>query len=329
MAETSAVKEKFLLFPDQKTLREQYNEFLENRKLAINKLQICVEEALRPMSSIPTVRTRVKDFESYFKKYLSLMEKDDPASHPYITDIIGIRVVCSFMEDLSVVEAILQEKFEVIEVERKGSEHTFREFGYESVHILIKLPKEIININSPLDCEVAEIQIRTILQDAWAEVEHELIYKSEFNPFDDPLKRKLAAVNASLSLADIIFQEIRGYIRNLNVQLEKRRESFFRKIEESTDDLLFMRKEGGLSGLHQENEDEQVCCLSNTSPSDSIDDLLLEALTAHNRNQFTQAIACYTRILELEPENNTVCSIIFKHRGMAFFARSHYEEAIA
>ena len=57
---------------------------------------------------------------------------------------------------------------------------------------------------------VVEVQVRTILQDAWAEVEHELIYKSHFRfPNSDSIRKKLAAVNASLSLADMIFQEIR------------------------------------------------------------------------------------------------------------------------
>jgi putative GTP pyrophosphokinase len=56
--------------------------------------------------------------------------------------------------------------------------------------------------------------------------------------------------------------------------------------------------------------------------------LLLNALYAHNKNQFAEAIAFYTRILELKPVEN-IASLIYKHRGMAFFARSHYEEALA
>jgi putative GTP pyrophosphokinase len=60
----------------------------------------------------------------------------------------------------------------------------------------------------------------------------------------------------------------------------------------------------------------------------SIDGLLVEALTAHNKNQFPEAIAVYTRILDMEPVES-VGALIYKHRGMAHFASSHYEEAIA
>ncbi|MDR2478435.1 MAG: tetratricopeptide repeat protein [Treponema sp.] len=62
--------------------------------------------------------------------------------------------------------------------------------------------------------------------------------------------------------------------------------------------------------------------------SASIDDLLLAALSAHNRNSFDEAIALYSRILELQPKNS-IRSLIYKHRGMAKFAQSQYHDAIA
>jgi putative GTP pyrophosphokinase len=271
---------------------------------------------LRGLPSRPSIKVRVKDFASYFKKYIRVLKSRSASAA--ITDIIGIRIICPFLEDLAAVEDALKGNFEVTEVERKGGDHTFREFGYESVHLLIKIPGDISSISGPTGCEIAEVQIRTILQDAWAEVEHELVYKAEFTPFDQPMKRKLAAVNASLSLADIIFQEIRTYQRQLNSELGKRRDSFFKKIEESTDALIF--------------EDAPALEDGETPPpqfssNESIDELLLNALYAHNKNQFDEAIAFYTRILDLEPKAD-IASLIYKHRGMAFFARSHYHEAV-
>jgi putative GTP pyrophosphokinase len=232
---------------------------------------------------------------------------------------MGIRVVCPFIEDLETTEALIKEHFEVVEVERK--EHTFQEFGYESTHLLIKVPADIAAKRGPLGCDVAELQIRTILQDAWAEVEHELVYKAEFNPYDTPMKRKLAAVNASLSLADIIFQEIRIYQKELNSQLGRRRETFYKKIEEATDALLF-------SDAASPKTEQHLDITPLHRGSSSIDDLLLDALYAHNKNQFDEAVALYTRILELKPKNE-ICSLIYKHRGMAEFAQSRYDDAIA
>ena len=322
----------------------------------VRRLETRIRKAIAPLASRSRVEGRLKSFDSFFKKYIRLLKngggnEKSPENFPRINDIIGIRIICPFLEDLAAVEELLKENFNVFEVEHKGGDHTFREFGYESIHLLVSVPDDITSKYEITHHETAEIQIRTILQDAWAEVEHELVYKAEFNPFDNPLKRKLAAVNATLSLADIIFQEIRSYQRELNGELGKRRDSFFRKIEEFTDDVLFIDEKprpkkhspalgnavsgdnevpegkAASSGSFSELENPLYTDPSVSSDSVSIDDLLLNALYAHNKNQFDEAIAFYTRILAMNPDDN-VSALIYKHRGMAYFARSHYNEAI-
>ncbi len=282
-----------------------------------------IDESLRSLSPRPTSKGRVKSFQSYFKKFVRLMQRSsDKQDVPDITDILGVRVVCPFIEDLLSVEEELKRSFTIIEVDRKGSNYSFKEFGYESTHLLVRIPEDIQKRRGACGVEVVEVQIRTILQDAWAEVEHELVYKAEFTPFDEPMKRKLAAVNASLSLADIVFQEIRDYQRQINRELGKRRETFVRKIEETMDDALFD---------FQPDEDvkrfKPVFRIEPSSGGDSVDDLLLDALYAHNNDQFDKAIEIYTLILEKE-HRPVVKSVIFKHRGMAYFAQSKYEESI-
>jgi putative GTP pyrophosphokinase len=306
------------LAPHKEALQQAFEAGREARYLAIRDIEHRVEQALTSLHSHPTLKVRLKKFDSYYRKYLRLLRTGIPA--PHITDLIGIRIVCPFIEDLETVETLIKEHFEVVETERK--EHTtFKEFGYESTHLLIKVPADISEKRGPLGCDVAELQIRTILQDAWAEVEHELVYKAEFNPFDTPMKRKLAAVNASLSLADIVFQEIRIYQKELNSQLGKRRETFYQKIEEATDGLLF-------SDAAAPKTERPIDVSPLHRGGSSIDDLLLDALYAHNKNQFEEANALYTRILALKPKDS-ICSLIYKHRGMAEFAQSRYDEAIA
>ncbi|MCL2094497.1 MAG: tetratricopeptide repeat protein [Treponema sp.] len=302
-------------------LKNEYDELYHLRNVAIREVESRIETAMDSLSSHPRVKGRIKTFDSYYKKVIRLIDTGIP-----ITDLFGIRVICHFLEDLARAEEILKEHFQVVEVERKGGDHTFREFGYESIHLLIRIPEDIARKNKISPEETIEIQIRTILQDAWAEVEHELIYKAEFSPFDGPLKRKLAAVNASISLADIIFQEIRSYQRALNDELKKRQDSFFRKIEDSTDAFLF-------TGEESFSTDDGILSIPHEEPlaspeSGSIDELLLGALYAHNQQQFDEAIAGYTRILEMKPDD-TISALIYKHRGMAHFARSHYEAAIS
>ncbi|MDR1420301.1 MAG: tetratricopeptide repeat protein [Treponema sp.] len=326
MPETETMREPIL--PDQTGLRRIYDQYAEVRSAAVRELRTRIEDifsgsALRPVM----VKARLKDFPSFFKKYIRMLKAGDLVFRPVITDLVGVRVICPFIEDLDAAEETVRRHFEVLECERKGSGYSFKEFGYESTHLLIRIPADITEKTGPLDCESAELQIRTILQDAWAEVEHELVYKAEFTPFDDALKRKLAAVNASLSLADTIFQEICSYQRRLNGELEKRRESFFRKIEESTDALLFSEE--------QKEKTEKTDTLPPGPPafaetplvSKSMDDLLLNALFAHNKGRFDEASGFYSRILEMSPGSD-ICALVYKHRGMAYFARSMYTEAI-
>ena len=310
-----------LLVPDQGRLDSEYNELLPLRTFLLRELEVLVGKALVSLSSVPKIRGRVKSFESYLKKHIRYLK--DGLAPSSINDIIGIRITCTFLEDLSAAERLLCEHFTVIEVDRKGVDHTIREFGYNSIHLLIAVPESILKDLGITCCETAEIQIRTVMQDAWAEVEHELIYKAEFTPFDTPLKRKLAAVNASLSLADTIFQEIRNYQRELAGEFGKRRSSFFRKIENSIDALLFAEP---IALVQDDRLPPQRA--SAPSVSGSIDELLLEALHAHNNNDFPEAIFIYTRILGMNPVK-AVSTLIYKHRGMAYFACSRYDEAIS
>ncbi|QTQ15132.1 (p)ppGpp synthetase [Treponema parvum] len=260
----------------------------------------------------------------------------------------------------------MKENYVVKEVEHKGNPNNFKEFGYESVHILIEIPpscvpenlfgcaeqisdpggliasdkatssdqlsdksfhnpsgkafddaKEIAPLEIPKDL-VCEIQVRTILQDAWAEVEHELIYKSEFSPTDIPLRRKLASMNASLSLADIIFQEIRDYQNKLQREMDQRRQTFYFKADKLT------HEEGDRETYLNKN-------IERISPfvRGTIDDLILEALHAHNTGDLDRAVEIYTAILTSDPKPPpAVLTVIYKHRGMAYFSKNDFEKAL-
>ncbi len=313
------------LTPNKHIIEENYNKYqnlfnsiLENVE---TKLKNCIK-----LISAPTYKARIKSFPSYYKKILR--NKPELAIHSKklicLTDMIGIRVICPFLEDLQTVQKIIEKNFDVVEVEIKGAEQSFREFGYESVHVLIKIPENCFPKDNSLEIPedlVCEIQIRTILQDAWAEVEHELIYKSEFNPFDKPLRRKLASINASLCLADMIFQEIRDYQNRLQQELGTRRNTFYEKADQLTenDKALFP----------SEKESQNLYEASSSENGESIDDLVLKALHEHNSENFKNAIEIYTKILNQKDKiSKTVASVIYKHRGMANFASNNYEAAI-
>ncbi|MBQ6781288.1 MAG: tetratricopeptide repeat protein [Treponema sp.] len=313
------------LYPKKQQIQEIYDAY----RPIFAEIMGNIESRLRltiSLSSMPTYKSRIKSFKSYYRKVLRQKADEAETSKTLVTltDMMGIRVICAFLEDIQLAVEQIKQNFDVKEVEYKGAEQNFREFGYESIHVLVAIPKECRPRNCDLPLPenlVCEIQVRTILQDAWAEVEHELIYKTEFTPFDMPLRRKLASMNASLSLADIIFQEIRDYQKKLQGEVTARRESFYEKVDEFTHAGESREK---TRRVEQKN-------LTRVSPyvHGTIDDMILEAIQAHNRGELDAALAIYSQILDSTPEPPPpVLAVIRKHRGMAFFAKGMYDESL-
>ena len=299
---------------------ESYNDYFnEIMKKVVERLQQNVK-----LSAQPTYKSRVKSFNSYYKKVLRLKPKSVEQGFDliYLTDMMGIRMICAFLEDINLAVEQIKEVFDIKEVEVKGAEKKFSEFGYESTHVLVKIPDEFKpelkgkyeNLKPISDDIVCEIQIRTILQDAWAEVEHELIYKTEFNPFDIPLRRKLASINASLTLADITFQEIRDYQNKLQKELDVRRRSFYSQADNFLND----------NSETKENINRVTPFVQGT-----IDDMLLRAIQAHNEGRMQDAVDIYSRILDaVSGDQHTIIAVIRKHRGMAYFSMNNLDAAL-
>ena len=318
--------------PGKNQIKKTYEQYRELFSVILKNIleKLTSEIELNPK---PVYKSRIKSFNSYYSKLLRLKPKEASESNEIVclTDMMGIRIVCAFLEDISSVENQIKKKYQVKEIEHKGSLQNVREFGYESTHILISIPPECIDLtkieneeirNLPLpENLVCEIQVRTILQDAWAEVEHELIYKTEFTPFDAPLRRKMASVNASLNLADIIFQEIRDYQTKLQREVDERRASFYEQADIITDST-----NKDLQVVKNDSKD-----INRVSPyvRGTIDDMILAAIHAHNVGDVSQAIKIYSEILNDEnAKDNNVLSVIHKHRGMAYFAQNCYENAL-
>jgi putative GTP pyrophosphokinase len=318
--------EELETIPDRGALMRSYDESHSGYARMLTELETRLQAALEKDSLGLIIKGRVKSFDSWYAKRIRLLRnaRSCGGSPIPITDIVGLRVVCPFLGDLTMAESAICGFFKVLEVERKGAERSFREFGYESIHLLVELPEDLREDAQGFDSPVFEVQLRTILQEAWAEVEHELVYKAEFTPFDEPMKRKLAALNANLSLSDIIFQEILDYQRRLTSALERRRSAFYGKIEDAMDKPLEIAREdqGELHTLSRFNGRAQ-----GRDRAANMDDLLLSALSAHNSEDYGGASRIYSEILAQRPDVD-IAAVVYKHRGMAYFSQSLYKEAI-
>ncbi len=306
---------------DRAKLKATYQHLYPVYDAVLQSVHKQVRTALEARGFFPTVKSRVKRFDAYFDKLIRTSRDEKKAHAGLITDILGLRIVCPFLEDLSVIADLISAKFNVLEMENKAAHQSLSEFGYQSVHLLIKVDPTLFQQELPYSAAVCEVQLRTTLQDAWAEVEHELIYKSDISFPKESIKRKLAALSATLTLSDLIFQEIRDYQKDIRAYDRKRRQSLEAQFENtpSIDSDPSVPEENGLI--------KTPCEIDSILAQADLEKAMLAALAAHGEGRLSDAVNLYTSILRLKLKDS-VRSLVYNHRGMAYFGLSDYLRAI-
>jgi putative GTP pyrophosphokinase len=141
------------------------------------KVNILKEEfrLVHDYNPIEHVNTRVKSAESLIKK---VQKKNLPLSleviQESIKDIAGIRIICSFVSDIYRISEMIQAQSDIEVVEVKDYIQYPKPNGYQSLHIVIKIP--VFMSDRKIHVYV-EMQIRTIAMDFWASSEHKIYYK--------------------------------------------------------------------------------------------------------------------------------------------------------
>lgn len=159
---------------------------------------------------------RVKSEESMREK----CERRGLEPTPYnalheLTDSIGIRVICSFIDDVYETVRIIKgfPNLEVV-VEKDYIRHA-KPNGYRSYHMIVKVkaPFEDVCGNTPGEYFV-ELQLRTIAMDSWASLEHKMKYKRNI-PNSELIVSELKRCADELAACDVSMQTIRQLINNL------------------------------------------------------------------------------------------------------------------
>ena len=129
---------------------------------------------------IETIKTRLKSQEGIMKK---LKKKNLPLTvesiEENIRDVAGVRVVCSFPEDIYLLADCLLEQDDILLIQKKDYIQNPKESGYRSLHLIVEVPIFLQNEKRPMK---VEIQLRTIAMDFWASLEHKLRYKKNIKP---------------------------------------------------------------------------------------------------------------------------------------------------
>ena len=126
---------------------------------------------------INSIKARLKNIESILGK---LKRKNLPvtikAIEENLNDIAGLRVICSFPEDVYMLADALLKQDDVELIERKDYIKNPKENGYRSLHLIVSIP---IFLAKEKRIMKVEIQLRTIAMDCWATLEHQLKYKKD------------------------------------------------------------------------------------------------------------------------------------------------------
>lgn len=165
--------------------------------------------------TVHSVEARAKTVESLGLKAARPSEKD-PEQPKYpnplddIEDLAGCRVITFFLKNVDQIDKLISSQFEVLDrANRSAFLRGGERLGYESVHYVVRIhpdrlqwPEYVAFTKLKL-----EIQVRTILQHAWAEIEHDVQYKSA-DELPSTIRRRFLALAGMLEIGDREFQAI-------------------------------------------------------------------------------------------------------------------------
>lgn len=134
----------------------------------------------RERNPIDTIQNRLKSPESLRNK---LIRKNLPytmeAIEDNIFDVAGVRVICSFVDDIYMLADCLLRQDDITLIKRKDYIQNPKKNGYRSLHLIVEVP---VFLQDEKRFMKVEVQLRTIAMEFWANLEHQLRYKKNLSP---------------------------------------------------------------------------------------------------------------------------------------------------
>lgn len=202
---------------EQKEYKEIMLKYSFAKKILETEIDILLQEYEfnNGYNPVEHTKSRLKDLDSAIKK---LKGKGYPISMDnlirQVHDMIGVRIVCSFLSDVYDIVNIIKSSKQFIIKEESDYIKNPKDSGYTSYHLNILVP---IHLEERTEYIEAEIQIRTIAMDCWASLDHKLSYKLP-KKIPNSLKEQMFSCSREMRLLDkkmqVLYEEVKEFKKN-------------------------------------------------------------------------------------------------------------------
>lgn len=183
-------------------------------------------EVLNDELSVKNQRNPIEMIKSRVKKPMSIVEKLQRRGYEVsiesmvknLDDVAGIRIICSFVDDIYEVAEMLVRQDDVKVIAIKDYIKNPKPNGYRSYHMIIEIPVFFSDCKKPMRVEV---QIRTMAMDFWASLDHQLKYKKSFVDENGEVSRELKECADVIAQTDQKMLEIRKSIEAQGVTVTR------------------------------------------------------------------------------------------------------------
>ena len=183
-------------------------------------------EVLNDELSVKNQRNPIEMIKSRVKKHKSIVEKLQrrgfeislESMEKNLDDVAGIRIICSFLDDIYEVADMLIRQDDVKVIAVKDYIQNPKPNGYRSYHMIIEIPVFFSDSKKPIRVEV---QIRTIAMDFWASLDHQLKYKKSFIDDNGEISEELKQCAEVIAGTDVKMLEIRKKIEAQGVTVRR------------------------------------------------------------------------------------------------------------
>ncbi len=173
---------------------QKYNKLMAYYRCALMEIETKFN-VLNEEYSLRYDRNPINGIKTRLKSIVSIKEKLESRNLPFtfesiehnLNDIAGVRVICSFAEDVYTLAEALLKQDDIMLIEAKDYVKKPKPNGYRSLHLIVSVPIYLAKEKRSMK---VEIQLRTIAMDSWASLEHQLRYKKDF-PYINQMESEL------------------------------------------------------------------------------------------------------------------------------------------